>query len=226
MPFIVAIDGPAGAGKSTVARKVAGALSLTYLDTGAMYRSVALEAVKKKVSSEDVEALTQLADGIKIRFSRLTSEGGQRVYLFDEDVTDAIRAPAISSLTSAISAFPPVRRIIVEHQRKIAGGDDRGVVLEGRDIGTVVFPDADVKIVLTASSEERARRRFNEMHDKGLEVEYDRILEEQRERDQRDSERADSPLKPASDSTILNTDGLSIDAVVDRILTLCRGKAD
>ena len=226
MPFIVAIDGPAGAGKSTVARKVAAALGLTYLDTGAMYRSVALQAARRHIAPDDVDALADMAATIQIRFSRVTTEGAQQVYLFDEDVTDAIRTPAISSLTSAISAFPPVRRVIVDHQRRIAARDDRGVVLEGRDIGTVVFPDANVKIFLTASSEERARRRCGELQAKGVAVEYTRILAEQQERDQRDSERADSPLKPAADSAILNTDNLSIDQVVDRILTLCRARTE
>ncbi len=218
MPLTIAIDGPAGAGKSTVARRVASALRLTYIDTGAMYRAVAWKALQTSVSTTDANALAMLAQNLKLQFSALTPDMQQTVQVDGADVTTAIRTPQVSSLTSAISAFPAVRRVIVEQQRALGQSDARGVVLEGRDIGTVVFPNAELKIFLTASDEERARRRVEELQAKGMVVDYAQTLAEQRERDARDSHRANSPLTPAPDAIILNTDGLSIEDVVTRIL--------
>ena len=222
MPLTIAIDGPAGAGKSTVARRVASALQLTYIDTGAMYRAVAWKALQTSVDTTDAVALTALARTLRLQFSALTPDMQQRVQVDGEDATGAIRTPQVSSLTSTISAFPDLRRVIVEQQRQMGQQDARGVVLEGRDIGTVVFPDATLKIFLTAGDEERARRRVEELQAKGMRVDYAQTLAEQRERDARDSQRADSPLVAASDAIILNTDGLSIDAVVERILALVK----
>ncbi len=194
MPLTIAIDGPAGAGKSTVARRVASALHLTYIDTGAMYRAVAWKALQTGVDITDAEALASLAQSLNLQFSVLTPDMRQTVQVDGEDVTDAIRTPHVSSITSTISAFPALRRVIVEQQRRLGQSDARGVVLEGRDIGTVVFPDAQVKIFLTASDEERARRRVEDLQAKGMTVDYAQTLAEQRERDNRDSHRADSPL--------------------------------
>ena len=223
MPLTIAIDGPAGAGKSTVARRVAAALQLTYIDTGAMYRAVAWKALQTGVATTDAEALANLAQSLNLRFSSLTPDMRQTVQVDGADVTDAIRTPQVSSVTSTISAFPALRRVIVAQQRRLGQVDARGVVLEGRDIGTVVFPDAQVKIFLTASDEERARRRVEDLQAKGMAVDYAQTLAEQRERDNRDSQRADSPLIAASDAILLNTDGLSIAQVVERILKQVEG---
>jgi cytidylate kinase len=224
MPFVVAIDGPAGAGKSTVARRVAAALGLTYLDTGAMYRAPAWKARREGVAPTDETALADLARNLHIEFSPLAPDGTQTVIVDGEDVTQAIREPEISNLTSAISALPAVRRVMVEQQRRIGRAQARGVVLEGRDIGTVVFPDADVKVFLTASPEERARRRYEELKARRPDVDYPQILAEQIERDTRDSHRADSPLTVAPDAVVVPTDGLTIDEVTARLLALCRAK--
>lgn len=217
MSIVVAIDGPAGAGKSTVARRVASELGLTYLDTGAMYRALALLALWEQTASTDETALAEMARRMDLTLSPLTEEGSQQVWLGGREVTQAIRTPAVSQRTSAISALPEVRRVMVERQRNMADAAPNGVVMEGRDIGAVVFPNADVKIFLTATPEERARRRTDELRAGGMEVDADQVLAEQNERDARDSGRAASPLKPAPDALILTTDGLTIDEVVARI---------
>ena len=222
MAFTIAIDGPAGAGKSTVARQVAQALGFTYLDTGAMYRAVAWKAAQAGVDPQDTNALADLAEHLHIAFSPLDEAGNQQVQVNGVDVTTAIRSPEISNLTSPVSAVPEVRRIIVAQQRKIGATAERGVVLEGRDIGTVVFPGAEVKIFLTASPEERARRRAAELTARGLAVSYAQVLAEQKERDERDSRRADSPLAAASDAVVLDTDSLTVPDVVSRILQICQ----
>lgn len=222
MPSIIAIDGPAGAGKSTVARRVANALNFTYLDTGAMYRSVAWQAQESGVDPQNEEALVRLAQSLQITFSPLTPDGQQHVAVNGRDATEAIRTPEVSQLTSVISAVPAVRRVIVAQQQALGARAPEGVVLEGRDIGTVVFPHADLKIFLTAGPEERARRRAAELQTRGLAVDYKQILQEQIERDRRDSRRADSPLVAAPDAVPIATDGLSIDAVVAEILALFR----
>lgn len=224
MPFIVAIDGPAGAGKSTVARRVAAELGFTYLDTGAMYRAVAWLASQGGVNLSDTDVLASLARQMRLEFSPLLPDGTQRVVVDGTDVTTEIRSPENSQRTSAISAIPAVRRIIVEQQQQMGKNGACGVVLEGRDIGTVVFPDADVKFFLTASPEERARRRYEELKGRGLEVDYAHVLAEQKERDDRDSQRADSPLRAAPDALTLDTDGLSAQEVIANILSVCRAR--
>lgn len=224
MPLIVAIDGPAGVGKSTVARRVAGELDFTYLDTGAMYRSVAWKVACLKSGIPDPESLARTAASLSIQFSPVDSEGNQRVIVDNQDVTNAIRTNEISQLTSSISAVPEVRRVVVEQQRMLGRSALRGIVLEGRDIGTVVFPEANIKVFLTASAEERARRRTQELEARGTPVPFETVLQEQRERDRRDSTRADSPLVAAHDAVQINTDGLSIDCVVEQILSLCSTK--
>jgi cytidylate kinase len=220
MPVIVAIDGPAGAGKSTVARRVAAALGFTYIDTGAMYRAVAWKALQEGITPTDAAALAVLARNLKLTLSPLTPDGKQTVTADGEDVSAAIRTPEVSQLTSAISALPAVRRVVVEQQRRMGESDARGVVLEGRDIGTVVFPQAQVKVFLTASPEVRARRRMKELRGRGHKVDFAQVLAEQQERDARDSQRADSPLSAAPDAVVLDTDGLTIEDVVARILAL------
>jgi cytidylate kinase len=200
--MVVAIDGPAGAGKSTVARAVAAALGFTYLDSGAMYRCVALAwlALSGSVAPGEVAA------DVRIQL-------GGRVLLDGRDVTDAIRAPEVSEAASRVAADPVVRLAMVAQQRQLMDSGDW--VAEGRDIGTVVRPDAEVKVFLTATPEERARRRAAEL---GEDVEQ--VLAEQRVRDERDLTRADSPLRPADGSVELDTTGLSLDQVVDRVVAL------
>jgi CMP/dCMP kinase len=198
--MVIAIDGPAGSGKSTVAKAVAAALGFTYLDTGAMYRSVALESLR---SGGDAAALA----------AGLTLSLGDRVLLDGEDVTDAIRAPEVSELASRVAAVPAVRRAMVAQQRRLMAQGDW--VAEGRDIGTVVMPEAELKVFLTATPEERARRRAAQIG-----AEPATVLAEQTIRDQRDSTRADSPLQPAQDATWLDTTGLTLDQVVARLIAL------
>ncbi len=217
---IIAIDGPAGAGKSTVARQVAAALGYTYLDTGAMYRSVAWKALRTAADPASEEAMEEVARCLAIRFTPLTPDGKQQVFADDDDVTAEIRTPEVADLTSRISAFPSVRRIVVEQQRQMGATAERGVVLEGRDIGTVVFPEAPLKIFLTASPEERARRRVADLRARGMEADYAQTLADQIARDTRDTHRPDSPLAAASDAFSLSTDGLTITEVVERILAL------
>jgi CMP/dCMP kinase len=201
--MVVAIDGPAGAGKSTVARAVAGALSFTYLDSGAMYRCVALASIERHADPALVAAEVQI------------SLGG-RVLLDGTDVTDAIRTPEVSEAASKVAADPAVRVAMVAEQRRLMSSGDW--VAEGRDIGTVVMPNAEVKVYLTASPEERARRRAQE-----LGVSAQTVLAEQTLRDQRDITRADSPLRPAEGAVELDTTGLTLDQVVARVVALIPG---
>ncbi len=218
--LVVAIDGPAGAGKSAAARELAFRLSLPYLDTGAMYRAVGLLAFRAGLADPfDAAALEQLgrfARTLGIAFSG--DPRAQRVSLDGEDVTDALRTPEVSQLASQVSAISAVRRELVRRQREIAS--KTGGVVEGRDIGTVVFPRARFKFFVTASSEVRAQRRFDELRRRGLVASWESVVAEQRERDLRDSSRADSPLVPAAGAVILDTSSMSLDQVVGKLLAL------
>jgi CMP/dCMP kinase len=215
----IAIDGPSGAGKSTVARRLASVLGYTYIDTGAMYRAAAWKGVQQGVPLQDEERTIALTRDMEISFLP-GSEDDQRVVVDGEDVTEAIRSAEVTRLSSPVSAIPGVRRVLVAQQQ--AMGAQGGVVMEGRDIGSVVFPHAEVKVFLTASEEERALRRWRERSAKGVVVSVEEILQQQRERDARDSSRADSPLRAAPDAVTINSDGVSIEGVVDRILALVR----
>src|SRR5512138_1378673 len=219
-PFIVAIDGPAGAGKSTASRLLAARLGFALVDTGAIYRTVALAATRLGVALDDDSGLQALLPGVAIRFAPAPSGGtGQRVLLGGEDVSAVIRTPAISAGASKVSARPVVRAGLLELQRRLAvAPENRGAVLEGRDIGTVVFPDADAKFFVTASPEERARRRYAELLAKGDASTFEQVLADQRASDKADSEREIAPLKPAPDAQIIDTSGIPIDAVVDRLV--------
>jgi CMP/dCMP kinase len=218
--LLIAIDGPAGAGKSATARELAQCLGLPYLDTGAMYRALALLALRRDMHpplDPTAEArLVEMAQGLAVEFG-----GGarsQRVLLAGEDVTEKLRTPDVSEMASVVSAVSPVRREMVRQQREIAART--GGVVEGRDIGTVVFPEASLKIFLTAMPEVRARRRFDELARRGIAVRWEEVLEEQRLRDHRDSTRADSPLKPAPDAVVVDTSGLDLAQVVEKIVLL------
>jgi cytidylate kinase len=207
--MVIAIDGPAGAGKSTVARAVAAELGFTYLDSGAMYRCVALAAAEAGIDPDDGEALGPLAHGLEIGLD------GRRVLLGVRDVSDAIRAPAVTAAASRVSVHPAVREALVERQRGlIAAGS---YVAEGRDIGTVVSPEAPLKVFLTATDEERARRRAAES---GEDVAS--VLEAQRRRDARDIEREHGALRAATDAVELDTTGLALEEVVARVVALAR----
>jgi cytidylate kinase len=208
---IVAIDGPAGAGKSTVARQLARRLGFTIIDTGAIYRSVALAALKAGVPWDDDQGLGKLLDqGLGLTFD------GERVLLRGEEVAEAIRTPEITRGASVVSARPVVRQKLLQLQRDLGWSAPRGAVLEGRDIGTVVFPDAQVKFFLTASDAARARRRHAELADKGLQVPLEEVLTDQRRRDKDDTERAIAPLRAAPDAVVIDTTGLDLDEVVER----------
>ncbi len=213
---IVAIDGPAGAGKSTVARGVADKLGYLYIDTGAMYRAIAYKALQAQIPISNQQAIVSLAMQTKITLVDI--DGEQHIYADDTDITLDVRTPEVTRASSPISAIPGVRKRLVDLQRNMA--QSGGVVMEGRDIGTVVFPNAEVKVYLTASADERARRRVDQMRQMGIEADEAKIAAEMRERDLRDSSRSAAPLTKAPDAVLLDTDGMSIDQVIDAIIAI------
>jgi len=217
----VALDGPAGAGKSTVAKQAAKRLGLTYVDTGAMYRAITWKALQEGMDMTNESALTLLANRISIDFEQ--TENGQNVFVDGVDVTEAIRTLDVTANVSPVSAVQGVREAMVKIQKDIAARV--GVVMDGRDIGTVVLPFADVKIWLTASVEERAQRRYQELVAKGQDVDFDRLKEDIKRRDEYDSGREHSPMKKADDAQVLDTTGLSIEQVIERILHICQQAA-
>jgi len=216
--IVVAIDGPAGAGKSTLARRVAEKLGFVYIDSGAMYRAIALWALRLGVASSDMHRLEQLAKEAVLHLV----PGDGRVLLNGEDVTAAIREPAVSSAASKVSAVPAVRRALLGHQRRIA--EENSVVMEGRDIGSVVFPQAQVKIFLDADPEERARRRTLELQEKGHDADLHVVAGEMLERDQRDRKRSEAPLVQAPDAQLIDTTGLNLEEVEEIVLKLVRSR--
>lgn len=217
-PFIVAIDGPAGAGKSSVSKILALRLGFTLVDTGAIYRCVALKARRSGVALDDVAALATVLEGLKVTFKMV--EDKNHVFLDGEDVSDAIRTPDISLAASQVSSQPVVRDALLGLQRKLALAAKHGSILEGRDIGTVVFPDAELKVFLFADPKIRAERRFEELYQKGAEKPVDQVLADQNKRDKDDSERAVAPLKPADDAVKVDSTHLPLSEVVHRIETL------
>lgn len=219
---IIAIDGPAGAGKSTVARGVADKLGYLYIDTGAMYRAIAWKVIQAGISITDVKAIVTLANKIDVKLEN--SDDEQRVFADDEDVTQAIRTTEATRFSSPVSAIQGVRKRMVDLQRKM--GEQGGVVMEGRDIGTVVFPNAEVKVFLTASADERARRRTEQLKEVGVEADQEQIATEIRERDLRDSSRVHAPLKQAPDAVLLDTDGMTVEQVIDAIITIHNEKVN
>ena len=218
-PMIIAIDGPSGAGKSTLGRMLARELGLLYVDTGAMYRAVALAVVAANVNANDADEVARVAAEVKIELAG--DPDSLRVVLDGHDVSGEIRTEQITRLSSIISAIPAVRRDLVRRQREM-GARGRGVVLDGRDIGTIVFPDADVKFFLTAVPEARAKRRYDEDHRQEPDLTFEETLADINTRDERDSTRADSPLSIAEDAFVIDTTDLSIEEVFARLLEAIR----
>lgn len=215
----IAIDGPAGAGKSTVAKIVADRLGYLYIDTGAMYRAVALLAIEQGVAFDDAEGLTALIRDNEIALEPAPS--GCRVFINGKDVSRDIRLPEVGNAASPVSAVAEVRSLLVAMQQELAAR--RPVVMDGRDIGTVVLPDAACKVFLTASTRVRAQRRAKELLEKGLDADIDQVEREIMERDQRDSTRAASPLRQAEDAVLLDSSDMSVEEVVSHIIELAEG---
>lgn len=216
--LIIAIDGPSGAGKSTLGRMLARSLKLLYLDTGAMYRAVALAVIESGVSTKDTAAVAEVAVRAKINLAG--DPDSLHVTLDGRDVSEEVRTEEVSQSASVISTIPEVRRILVQRQREL--GAHGGVVLDGRDIGTIVFPDADVKFYLTAVPEARARRRYEEERVKERDATYEQTLADINQRDRRDSTRTTSPLAIAEDAIVLDSTELSIDEVYERMMEAIR----
>ena len=223
VPQIIAIDGPAGSGKSTLGRMLADHYGYLYFDTGVMYRAVTLAALQRQVPIEDESAVTSLAEQVQIDVRVASIEDGRSsdVWLDGIDVTWEIRRLEVEAQVSIVSAYPGVRRALTSKQRSI--GLRGKVVMVGRDIGTVVLPEADLKAFLDASVEERARRRYDELHLRGQDVKYGETLEAMRQRDRIDSTRKFAPLVPSMDAVILNTDGMSIEQAFEKLKKLMEG---
>jgi CMP/dCMP kinase len=218
--MIIAIDGPSGAGKSTLGKMLAKELNLLYLDTGAMYRAVGLAVLEAGVNFEDQTKVAQISENAKIE---LVGEPEKlQIFLNGRDVTKEIRTSEVGQVASIVSTISQVRKILVEHQREIGQNAPHGCVLDGRDIGTVVFPQADVKFFLTAIPEARARRRYEEDLERGLAVTYEKTFEEIRQRDERDVSRADSPLSIAEDAVVIDTSELNLTEVFEEMVKIVR----
>jgi len=212
--IIIAIDGPAGSGKSTTARLVAQKLGYIYIDTGAMYRALTLKVIELGIDPNDESSIIKIAENTKIEL--LYENGNLKVILDGKDVSEKIRSPEVTSLVSIVSAHPKLRDIMVKKQREL--GRNGGVVMDGRDIGTVVFPDADLKIFMTADVRERAKRRQKELKAQGFDVEIEKLIKEIEERDKFDSTREIGPLKKADDAIEIDTTNLTIDEQVELVL--------
>ena len=219
MSFAVAIDGPAGAGKSTIARAAAKELGFIYVDTGALYRAIGLNALRNNVELSDKEAIEKSLENIKVELA-FDECGAQVVLLSGENVSSLIRTPQVSMAASTVSAVPAVRAFLLDLQRNMA--KTQNVIMDGRDIGTVVLPDAQVKIFLTASPEIRARRRYDELVEKGEDVKYEDVLADVIQRDYNDSHREIAPLKPAEDSKLADTSELTLEESIQLIINLVK----
>ena len=221
MSIATAIDGPAGAGKSTIARLAAKELGFIYVDTGALYRAIGLAASRRSLTAEDKDAIIEMLTAIKVELA--FNEKHEQIVLLDgEDVSGLIRTPEISMLASAVSAIPEVRAFLLDLQRDMAHTNN--VIMDGRDIGTVVLPDAKIKIFLSASPECRARRRYKELIEKGMDVKYEDILSDVVARDYADSHRDIAPLKPADDAIMVDTSGEDLETSVNKLLTIMRDR--
>ena len=220
MGFVVALDGPAGSGKGTVTREVAKKMNLINIDTGAMYRSVTLLMIRQNIKLEDEEKIKEILDKIDIKFG--IENGEQKVYLNGEDVSLLIRTKEVNEFVSPVSTIKIVRERLADMQREMSKAID--VIMEGRDIGTNVFPNADVKIYLDATPEERAKRRFKQNEEKGIQIPYEEILESVKNRDYIDSHREIAPLKQAEDAIYIDSTNMSIDEVVEEIISIINKK--
>ena len=220
MSFIVGIDGPAGSGKGTVTKNVANKLGLINIDTGSTYRCVALEVINQKIPLEDKERIIEIAKTIKIEIETLSD--GDKIFLNGKEVTKEIRSKEVTQIVSQISSIKEVRFQMVELQRKLAEG--KNVIMEGRDICTYVFPNADVKIYLDASVEERAKRRYKENKEKNIDMSYEEVIENIKKRDENDKAKEIGVLKKAEDSIVVDTTSLTIEEVVEKIIEIIRKK--
>lgn len=218
----VAIDGPSGAGKSTVARAAAARLGYVYVDTGAMYRAIGLAVCRKGISGDDTAGIVAVLPEVQldIRYE----DGAQHILLCGEDVSDAIRTPEIAKYASKVSAVPEVRQFLLETQRDMAKNGN--ILMDGRDIGTVILPDAQVKIFLTASAEARAQRRYLELHEKGQSITFDEVLHDIQQRDEQDMTRAVAPLKQAADAVLLDTSDISLEQSIEAVLRIIRERVE
>lgn len=216
MHYQIAIDGPSGAGKSTIAKALAARLGIVYVDTGALYRTIGYYVRQKETDPKNHDAVTALLPEISVKVAY--ENGTQRVYLNGEDLGDKIRTPEMSLYASAVSAIPAVREFLLETQKKLAR--ENSVIMDGRDIGTVILPDAEVKIFLTASIEARAKRRYLELTEKGQDVRYEDVLREMEERDGNDRNRAVAPAVPAADAIHLDNSGMSPEESVNAMLRI------
>ncbi len=220
MHINVAIDGPAGAGKSTIAKKCAKELGFIYVDTGALYRAIGVNALRQNVDTKDSEGVEKTLDGVQIQLRFI--DGEQRVFLGDEDVSEAIRTPEASMAASNVSAIPSVRSFLFDLQRNIAKEND--CIMDGRDIGTVVLPNAQFKIFMTATAEIRAQRRYDELIAKGIDANYREVLDDIIKRDYQDSHREIAPLKQADDAVVIDTTQMTPDEVAETIIKMIRGE--
>jgi len=218
MSINIAVDGPAGAGKSTISRGAAKELGFIYVDTGALYRAIGLNTLRLGIDTKDAGKIGASLAAIKVELRFIDCE--QKVYLNGEDISEAIRAPEASMAASNVSAIPAVRDFLFDLQRDIANKND--CIMDGRDIGTVVLPWAQIKIFLTASPEERAMRRYKELAAKGTAVEYTQVLDEMKQRDYNDANRAIAPLKPAEDSVLIDTTGYSLEESIHLVIKLIK----
>lgn len=218
--FKVAIDGPAGAGKSTIAKAAASKLGFVYIDTGAMYRAIGLFALRAGVETKNAEQVIPLLDDIKIAIRH--TEEGQQIDLNGENVSEEIRKPEVSVAASNVAVIPEVRLKLVELQRMLAQKDN--VIMDGRDIGTYVLPDADIKIFLTASVDARAKRRLDELKEKGIETTFAEVKQDMEYRDQNDASREFAPLRAAEDSILLDSTELTLDETIQKVLALIEVK--
>lgn len=218
----VAIDGPSGAGKSTISKAVANSIGYLYIDTGAMYRTVAYKALSEGIDLHNADSLKKMLAETTIDIRHFG--GAQHMISDGSDVTDFIRTPEVSAAASAVAAIPLVREWLLELQRKLA--DKNNCIMDGRDIGTTILPNADVKIFLTASAEKRAERRYAELREKGMDVRYDDVLSDMKKRDANDSGRKCSPLKVADGAVILDTSNMNLDEAVEAVKSVVVGKAE
>lgn len=218
----VAIDGPSGAGKSTVARAAAAKLGYVYVDTGAMYRAIGLAVCRRGISGDDIAGIVATLPTVELAIRY--QDGEQHILLCGEDVSEAIRTPEIAKYASQVSAVPEVRAFLLETQRNMAINGN--ILMDGRDIGTVILPDAPVKIFLTASDEARAQRRYLELCEKGQQVTFDQVLHDIRQRDLQDSTRAVAPLKQADDAVLLDTSDISLEQSIEAVLRIIRERTE